>query len=174
MASTSTRSLAYVWHQHELECFIPVPGVPQSPTEMDVYVLTSAFLVFTPRYPLLFSESFFILSTMNIVVHETAIFVWALTWWWGCYSARFICLEFICDVLARVPIANFKGCLHMLNIIKKDLSILYLSHWLLHLAMFTGSLTLPSLRRGACWQNSLGRWLWFCLLKCHLDWVMHF
>lgn len=54
---------------------------------------------------------------------------------------RFICLEFICDVLARVPIANFKGCLHMLNIIKKDLSILHLSHWLLHLAMFIGSLT---------------------------------
>lgn len=47
----------------------------------------------------------------------------------------------------------------------KERPLLHLSHRLLHLAMFTSSLTLPSLRHGTCWQNSLGRSLWFCLLN---------
>ena len=62
----------------------------------------------------------------------------------------------------------------MLNIIKKDPSILYLSHRLLYLAMFTSSLTFPLFKTRSLMTDHLGRWLWFCLLKCHLDLVMHF
>lgn len=62
----------------------------------------------------------------------------------------------------------------MLNIIKKDLSILYLTHRLLYLAMFTSSLTFPLFKTRSLLIDYLGRRLWFCLLKCHLDQVMHF